>query len=154
MQGAAVENYNGLIEALAARKAHIGLSDESLDAMIGWASGYTGKLMGVTPSKRLGIATMFECAQALGLEITLREIPDAVEKIQQRCGKRDERRVVRANVRMSRLPWLIKPETASEMGKLSQAKFTPEQRQCRARKAVQARWKKRREERRAKAKRS
>lgn len=151
MNAAVVENYDGLLDALAARKAGIAISDERLDELIGWAAGYTGKVMGITPSKRLSIATMFECAQALGLEVVLREIPGAIEKIQQRCGKRDERRVVRANVRMSRLPWLINAQNARDMAARSNSKRTPEERSRAARRAAKARWKQRREERKARA---
>lgn len=141
-------DYDGLMEGLYARKAALGLTDERLDELVGWASGYTGKLMGPTPSKRLGVLTMFELCQALGLELVLREVPGQAERIQQRCGKRDERRVVRLNVRMARLPWLINKETAPKMAEARRAKIPPAKRRAIARKAIRARWRKHREEQR------
>jgi len=140
-----IRSYSDLIEAMRTRVGDLGLSYKSVDEIIDWAPGYTGKILGPTPTKSLSAHTIFSMLMVCGFAIELRpddEMARAAQKAIDRIGgvfKRDSGKV-RTNVRMHRLPWLISSQNAGKMLALRMAKLSPKQRSRLAKRAAKKRW--------------
>lgn len=111
---APIGNYDDLVEGLVGRKAALGLSDAALDDLIGWASGYAGKVLAPAQVKRMGMQSLFELLAGLGLQIVLVEDAAATERIRRNGSARIE-----TNVRpgFSRVSRRMKSRLMSDLGK-------------------------------------
>lgn len=77
-------DYDAMIEALRARAAELGLAYAQIDEIAGWASGYTGKLLGPAQIKTMTVLRQIEAAQSVGFRIAFLPDPAALEKIRKR----------------------------------------------------------------------
>lgn len=66
-----IADHAGLLAAVRARVAELGLTHEVLDYVAGWQSGYAGKLLANPPIKRLGPMSYWLMLEALGYRLTL-----------------------------------------------------------------------------------
>ena len=88
-----VRNYTDLLDVARARMAALSITFETLDAVSGVASGYSAKLLGPNPSKRLGAMSFAAVLGALGIELHAFEDQEALERLRPRLVKRRLRRV-------------------------------------------------------------
>jgi hypothetical protein len=148
--GVAASDYDGLIEALRARKSDLQLTDTALEELAGLTAGHVGKLLGDLRAKILGPVTLPLILQALAVKIVLVHDAEAAAKMEQRWERR-ERPAVNTN-RLARLGQTtlrrVFPVVLSEQGKRAAAcrmtKMTPAARSRVARQAARARWAKKR----------
>jgi hypothetical protein len=152
-QIATARDYAQLHAALRARAKELALSRETIDAISGLQSGYTGKLLAPVPIKGLGPASLGPILGALGVFIVLVEDVEMLERYAARQPKKSEtfgRRTgqdVLANKRRrgwALLPLVTNPEFQKVMRCRQLATQGAEQRKRIARKAARARWKRRR----------
>lgn len=152
-----------LIDALRSRAHELQITHETIDAVSGLQSGYTSKLFAPVPIKNLGPISFSAILGALGLAVVVVEDPEQVERVKSRWTKRQkplqqqpiqsalriehqvpqEIAVTPALQRLLNNPNWMK-EIGARGGKSRWANLTPKQRAKAARKAVRARWKKRR----------
>jgi hypothetical protein len=85
---AIVENYAQLVEALRARAEALDVSNEVLGEVSGLASGYVGKVLGVSGMKPLGRVSLGVLLAALGLKLAVLEDPEAMARMRGRLVKR------------------------------------------------------------------
>jgi hypothetical protein len=82
-----VRDYGSLIDALRAAKEHRQLAYLTIDAVAGLATSHSEKLLNGT--KRIGPVVFGLILEALGVELVLRENPEAakrLEKCERRCS--------------------------------------------------------------------
>jgi hypothetical protein len=91
-----VEDSESLLRAIRSRVLELGLTHENLDELIGWAGGYSGKLLNSPPTRRLGHFSLFLLLQALGLSLILVEDNAILERLKNRRIPRQRRPVLRA----------------------------------------------------------
>lgn len=128
----------------------LNITCETVDRIAGLPSGYTGKLFGPTPTKRLGRQSMFDLAGALGLAIALTEDETALARISREKNKHnlDNRRGAhwRKQAMLNVLSTHVR-EQCRRAGKRSAAvrmtRLSPQQRSKIARRAARARWRRR-----------
>jgi hypothetical protein len=83
-----VRDYAGLVECLRRRAEELDVSRMTLDDVAGLPSGLTGKILGGAHVKKLGRLSLGGLLGALGLELVVRENPDALERVRRRLEKR------------------------------------------------------------------
>jgi hypothetical protein len=91
---AIVRDYAGLHKAIRERAAHLGYTNEILDAVAGLQSGYAGKLLGPGMARKFGPMSLGAVIGALGLCIVIIEDGEAParyrtpvdERKRPRCG--------------------------------------------------------------------
>jgi hypothetical protein len=152
-QIATVRDYAQLHAALRARAEELRLSRETIDAISGLQSGYSGKLLAPVPIKGLGPATLGPILGAMGVFIVLVEDVEMLERYAARQPKKSERfgrhtgQDVPANIRgrgWALLPLVTDSEFQRVMRCRQLATQGPAERKRIARKAARARWKRRR----------
>jgi hypothetical protein len=121
---------NDVLDALAARKTAVGLSNATVDALAGLTLGHFDKIAGPTRGRFPRLDTFMALVGALGLAVTLVEDPES--RVQRRWTKRSDAnvrdRVSRAMVKRARATVLH--ELASKGGRSWWARMLPEQRQA------------------------
>jgi hypothetical protein len=80
-----------VIEALRARKADVGLSDEALEEIVGLCRGHIGKIIGPTRERGASLFTLMMIVGALGCGLAL--VPDPQAAIRRRWERRLDSRV-------------------------------------------------------------
>jgi hypothetical protein len=70
-QLAIVDDYEGLVAALRRRIADLGTTMAVIDQVAGIPDGYTQKLIGRAPVKRLGVISLGPVLGALGLKLAV-----------------------------------------------------------------------------------
>jgi hypothetical protein len=80
--------YDDLVEAMRLRKERLGITLETLDAVSGVQSGYSGKLLGPAQVKTMGIATAVFVLGAMGLRLTVIEDPALLDRVRPRLVPR------------------------------------------------------------------
>lgn len=138
-QAVPVRHYGELLTVLRARMTELNISNATLDATAGLQDGYSGKLLCDPPIKRGSWYMIFLVLQALGLQATISESPQALEAVKNRLVPRKERRS-RRHPRII----TIDPDAQRIYGRMGALAFmqrtSPEQRSRNARRAVRARW--------------
>lgn len=129
---ATIRCYNDLVAALRARQAALGLSDVTLDAVAGLASGHSNKCLG--PSRERGIgATTLECYLiALAIDLVMVENAEKLAQMRPHYEKRSESRVRSTHPIGDRV-------LSRAMSKLAKARWAKPQADARARMAKMAR---------------
>jgi hypothetical protein len=85
---AVVSDYAELVAALRARAEQLAVTNETLDGVTGLASGYVGKVLGVSFAKPLGPHSLGVLLTALGLKLAILEDPEAVARMRGRLVRR------------------------------------------------------------------
>jgi hypothetical protein len=85
---AVVSDYQGLVSALRARADELDVSNETLDATTGLASGYTSKVLGLGSGRSLGRLSLGVLLTALGLQLVVVEDPEALARVRGRLVPR------------------------------------------------------------------
>lgn len=68
-------NYDGVVEALRARKEELGYSDLELDARAGLAAGHTSKVLGPARTKGMGSVVLELYMAALAVDVVIVDSP-------------------------------------------------------------------------------
>jgi len=149
-----------LIGLVRARADLLGLRREDIDLLAELADGHAGKLLAPVPSSGLGLKLVWGLVESVGIKLVAIEDPDAMARIRQFIGTRDEKQVRKVNMRSAarikkkaRLERLFgDPRYFNKLarkGGIACAKsLTPQQRRMAASRAANARWKRVREQRR------
>lgn len=146
-------DYDSLVAGFAARKAALGLSNETVDELAGFARGHTGKLFGLRPgsgySKSLGPMSLGTLLGALGLELWLVENAEATAQLRRRSDftARVESQV-RSAASHDRVIIRFSRRYMKRIGKAggkAKAKMSPAKRRAIGRRLARARWARRRE---------
>lgn len=83
-----IRSMGELLDAMRARRDHLDISHETIDAISGVPDGYTSKLMAPNPIKNLGFKSLGPVLGALGMALVPIEDPEAMAKVQRRWAKR------------------------------------------------------------------
>jgi histone acetyltransferase (RNA polymerase elongator complex component) len=157
---AIVTDTTALLGLVRARADLLGLRREDIDLLAELADGHAGKLLSQVPSKGIGLKVVWGLVESVGVKLVAIECPEAMARIQQFIGKRDEKQVRGTNVRSAarikkkaRLERLFSDpryfNKLARKGGIACAKsLTPNQRSMSASHAANARWKRVREQRR------
>jgi len=86
-----------LIGALRQRADALGLSRNAIDELAELAPGLASKTLSLCPSKGIGLKIVWGLIEAVGLKFALVECPDAMARIAEYVGKRDEKQVRKTN---------------------------------------------------------
>lgn len=133
---ATIRCYNDLVDALRARKAELGLSDDVLDEVAGLTKGHTNKVLGPSRERGIGAATLEAYLIALAIDLVMVENAKKLVEMQPYYSAREETRV-RIN------PAIGDRVLSRAMKKLAKdrwAKVPPEQRSEIARRLSWQRW--------------
>jgi hypothetical protein len=87
-------SYGDLLNVLRGRKAELGASFETIDVTSGLPAGYSQKLLGKTPVKRLGEISLGALLGCLGLKLVAVEDPVALARVERRLRARQLRHAV------------------------------------------------------------
>jgi hypothetical protein len=149
---ATVTNYLGLIAALRARIAELGISFETVDQVAGWADGYASKVLAPEPSlghkSKRAMGPMSFDAMLGTLAIKLAVLPDPEQLRHIKRNRYFVHRVQAPPLHASgRQTYVVQRKTlgmlrqmAPNGGRARAAALTPLQRSKIARKAARARW--------------
>jgi hypothetical protein len=139
-----------LIEQLRRRAARIGASYGIIDEFSGLGEGSTTKYLSAARSRQLTLSSLLKIASVLGLKALFVIDEAQTRKMQRQWTNRDERRV-RTQRRVPIGAITVRrflPVIAAEMGRrggiATNAKLSPELRSEAARRAVRARWNRKR----------
>jgi len=86
---APIRSMPELIQALRDRARELQITHETIDAVSGLQSGYTGKLLAPKPIKNLGPMSFESILGALGLAVVVVEDPAQVAKVSKQWVKRE-----------------------------------------------------------------
>lgn len=143
----AADGYAGILKAFRDRQAQLGLSGEKLDEIIG-NDGNRSSIKWLTGIYALGEKSWGDALGGTAMYVTFHEDAEQLKKIQKHLQTRNKSQV-RTNVRIRVTKWLFNPRSARRAAKEREAKKTKEQRIAAATKAANARWRRVREQRRA-----
>ena len=87
-----VRGYDDLLDVARARMTELSITFETLDSLSGVCSGYSAKLLGPNPSKRLGAMSFAAIMGALGIQLLAVEDAAALDRIRSRLVPRKQRR--------------------------------------------------------------
>jgi hypothetical protein len=85
---ATASSYDAFLQTIRDRVAELGITYETLDAISGLQSGYTGKLLAQIPIRRMGPIVLFLVLQSLGLQLGLLEDRNALRAVATRLVPR------------------------------------------------------------------
>lgn len=142
----AIRSTEDLLEAFAARKAELELSNDFVDEVGGLTRGHCDKVLGPTRAKRLSPMTLDLFLEVFALEIVVRPNAEAMARMETRWEQRKPDRVrIEPNRVSRRILRRAGPLIFKEMGKIGgqvrNHMLTPKHRRQIARKAARARWK-------------
>lgn len=103
-----------MLAAIRVRKAALGITHETIDAIAGLPCGYTSKLLCDPPLKRMGALSLGLILASLGYSIELVPDDDAFERVRSRLEPR--KRAPQAIAKVPRATWLFNSKNAREMG--------------------------------------
>ena len=135
-------NYNDLRLALRERYKELRITNEAIDEISGCQAGYSTKIIGPNPTKRLGPVS-WNLLETLGVKLLVVEDKAARERTEGRYKPKSET--------FSNAPALASPEVTPEVRRFFRAiaplgaraaaeQTTPAQRRKWARRAARARW--------------
>lgn len=146
---AVVDDYSGLIAVVRGRVEALNVPVDPLEEYMGLTRGHLGKILGLAETKRIGLFTLWKMFEALGLKMVIAEhldLPATIEEMGEKYRpSAPQARRGRMRKRMS--PAVI-AASAREMGHKGGSmpkrfRMSPKQRSRLARRAVKARWNKR-----------
>lgn len=140
---ALVTSYDELIAALRARADELKITRETLDAVSGLQSGYSGKLLAPVPIRQFGRTSLGPMLQAMGLAIVLIEDVESLRRFSGQHALRKKpalladgkNEIVTIQVSRRKLRRL-----AAKGGRNRASKLTARQRHRIAKKAIKTRW--------------
>jgi hypothetical protein len=139
-------DYDGLVEALRARVADVGLSYRILEELAGMPEGGVAKYLADVRVRRLSIESLLQITEAIGVRAIFVTDETLLRKMRPLYEKRDDTRVHarrRAPLGPITLRRVMSP-VAAEMGKRGaasrNARLGPELRRKLAQAAARARW--------------
>lgn len=136
----AADGYAGILQALRDRQAELGLALDTIDAIVMGRDSenrYASKWL--SGQKALGPKSWGDALGGLALKIAFIEDEDALRKIKQHVGTRDDKQIRPAH-RIRVTTWLFTPRSGRKAGKRRLDTMTPEQRSKAARRAANVRW--------------
>jgi len=142
---ATVTDYDEMIGALRARMAELGVTNETIGAIAGLASGYVGKLLAPSRIKNLGGTSFGLMLQSLGLKLIVVEDAKTTAKMRLRWAMREKAQPTRTIVRMPRATWLFSARSGRRVRKRYLKKLSKSERSQIGTRLVQARWQRERE---------
>jgi hypothetical protein len=87
---ATIRSYDELIEALRARAREMGATYDAIDQVAGLPTRYTSKALALGSRRQRGsplsAQAMWPMMEALGIEVVIRERPDALERYENRVS--------------------------------------------------------------------
>ena len=135
-------DYNGLVELLRARKAELQVSNAVLDDLCFFTSGHVDKLIGATPTKSLGAATLGILMDRLGVSGVLFVDPAKADRVATerrfQVFVRESTRIGKEALRRARA--VVRREDAQKAGKARWAGVSPAKRREIAREWAKRRW--------------
>jgi hypothetical protein len=149
-QIAVVRSYAQLVDTLRARAFELGATYAAIDEVAGLPTRYTSKALALGPVERLkgtplGIQSLWPMLEALGMEVVVRERPDALERYKNRVGGGKTSYMLNG-VKNAPVILKISRRHMHELGKKSgatRAQTIPKRTRSRiARQAAKARWRK------------
>lgn len=155
-QIAVVRDYVGLIAGIRARIVQLGLTYETVDALAGFTTRYTSRVLIEEPQRNthlqrhayrtMGLMSLGAMLGATGLKIALIEDVDAMERIQHHrdFGQRKRpmhRDAVHAHI-VHRITSEFMRQIGHKGGKASRKSISKKQRRVLAKRAAKARWSK------------
>lgn len=136
-----IGDYPALLQAMRDRVAELGITHETLDAIAGFQSGYSGKLLCNPPIKRLGPITLHMMIGALSWVQIFRHDEYAFQHMRHRYEQR-----VRPAVLAPASKILLTQDYLQRIGRMGgnarNDKLNPAKRSRIARRAAKARWRK------------
>lgn len=134
-------DYAGLLEALRARLEQLDVSGATLDAVSGLADGYVHKLLGPSPTKKIGTVVLSDLLCAMGLKLIVAHDPEAFETVKGRLVKRNGKYVLGGTI-IIRITRKELKKRQRNGGKNRAASLTPDRRSEISREGAHARWEK------------
>lgn len=98
-QIAVVTSTPELIAVIRSRADALGLTRDAIDELAELAPGLASKTLSLCPSKGIGLKIVWGMTESVGLKFALIECPDAMARIAEYVGKRDEKNVRKTNMR-------------------------------------------------------
>ena len=145
-------DYDGLIAALRARMAELGVTNETIGAIAGLAGGYVGKLLAPSQIKNLGPLSLGLMLQSLGLKLIVVEDTETTAKMRPRWTQR-EKALPLAMVRTPpRATWLFTTRSGRKAANARAEKLSANERHTIALNAITVRWQREREKERHRCK--
>jgi len=145
---ASINDYDGLVAAIRARMCELGVTNETVDAIAGLQSGYTGKLLAPNATKHMGRMSLGVILQGLALKLIVVEDAEAAEKMKGRWIRR-EKAMPNCLPAMARMPpratWLFTPRSGRKAANARAEKLPAIRRHEIALNATQERWRRQRE---------
>jgi hypothetical protein len=131
--------YGEFIDGLRARLAELNVAGTTVDEIAGYAGGYTQKLLGARPVKRIGLRSMGDVLGALGLKAQLIEDPEAFARVAGRLNPRKQRQMRNGVVQVTYTKRFFR-KIGLIGGRLSRSKMSRKKASALGRKAALARW--------------
>lgn len=153
-QIAVVTDTRALIAAIRTRADECRLSRQAIDELAELAPGHAGRILSQAPGKGIGLGIIWGLVESVGLKIALIESPEAMARIAEYVGSRNESQVRKPSMRSAlrikkkaRLERIFNnPEFFKRLGRKggrARAKVMDGRaRQISAIRAARARWKK------------
>ena len=101
---AEIRSYDDLIEHFRKRADELNISRLTLDHIAGLPDGLSGKVLGVSKTRRIGMTTLECFLDALALRHVVTPDPDALERNRSRCVARDPSHTASAKARWNATP--------------------------------------------------
>lgn len=155
-----VTDTPALIAVIRKQADALGLSRKDINALAELADGHCEKLLSIVPSKGMGLGIVWGLVEAVGLKIAIVESPEAMVRIAEFVGMRNESQVRKPSVRSvlrtkkkARLQRIFNdPKYFNKLGKKGgrarTKSLTPQERSKAAIHANRVRWRAVRERRR------
>src|SRR5215472_15518413 len=84
---ASFDNYEGMLEALRTRATELRLAGDTFDEYVGLPRGYTQKVIGIRPVRRLGMTSFGPVLSGLGLRCLLVVDEEATRRLKERLRR-------------------------------------------------------------------
>jgi hypothetical protein len=135
---ATVDSYEGMLKALRSRATELRLAGDSFDEFVGLPRGYTQKVIGIRPVRRLGMTSFGPVLSGLGLRCLLVEDEETTRRLKERLPPRNSSYVRGAPSIVLTVRYFKRIGRKGAQARVDNS--TKEQRQAWARKAAIARW--------------
>lgn len=148
-----VADYGGLVDALRALKAHIGLSNALVDELCGWTAGHCDKLLGPSSVRAFSPKTFNDLVWVLCARVTvtldLDRLNEMAQHYEQRCPAHTRERPNRISRKIIETAKPIIFLENARIGGRRRAECLPAKHRSQiASKAARARWRRARQEKR------
>jgi hypothetical protein len=146
---ATVTDYDEMIGALRARMLELGVTNETIGAIAGFASGYVGKLLAPSRIKNLGPMSFGVMLQSLGLKLIVVEDAKTSAKMRPQWAQRKKAAPLVAMARTPpRATWLFTSRSGRKAANARAEKLSATERSAIGMNAINERWRREREKER------